>query len=309
MSDNLTASGIFTSDKNSVQIVYFSGTGGTERVASRFEMTYGEKGIDVFMVPLDMQKDGYQEKPHINDSVGLLILIYAVYALGAPEPVEEWINGVAVSDGMPAVVISVSGGGEMWPNAACRVACIKLLEKKGFNVFYERMLVMPSNVLIQTKEQLAVRLLKILPAKVEHCIGEILAGVQRRKKPPLTKGILIALSKKEKKESSKFGKNFRTHDNCSGCGWCANNCPRKNIEIKGGRPVFGERCVICLRCFYGCPLKSVYLERNSWIALKEGFSLESLEKSMDNIVLVPLEEVKAGIAFGGLKKYLSDMSF
>jgi ferredoxin len=171
------------------------------------------------------------------------------------------------------------------------------------------MLVMPSNVLVQTKEQLAVRLLRILPQKVEHSVEEILSGVRRRKKPPLTKGFLNAFSRLEKKESRKFSKNFRAHDSCTGCGWCAKNCPRKNIEIQNGRPVFGERCVICLRCFYGCPLKSIYLKKNGWMTVKDGFSLDNLEKRMDNISLLPLEEVKAGIGFMGVTKYLKDMSF
>ncbi len=309
MSNSDFSSGILTNKENKVQIVCFSGTGGTERVASRFAMTFKEKGTEVFMVPLDMQKDGYQEKPKIENSVGLLVIIYAVYALGAPEPVHEWINGVKETDGLPAVVISVSGGGEIWPNTASRVSCIKLLEGKGFKVFYERMLVMPSNVLVQTKEQLAVRLLRILPQKVEHSVEEILSGVRRRKKPPLTKGFLNAFSRLEKKESRKFSKNFRAHDSCTGCGWCAKNCPRKNIEIQNGRPVFGERCVICLRCFYGCPLKSIYLKKNGWMTVKDGFSLDNLEKRMDNISLLPLEEVKAGIGFMGVTKYLKDMSF
>ena len=61
--------------------------------------------------------------------------------------------------------------------------------------------------------------------------------------------------------------------------------------------------------FYGCPSKSVYLKKNGWITVKDGFCLDNLEKGMDNISLLPLEEVKAGIGFMGVTKYLKDMGF
>jgi flavodoxin len=44
-----------------VQIVYFSGTGGTSRVVLKFEKIFSEKGIQVVKIPLDMQEAGCQE--------------------------------------------------------------------------------------------------------------------------------------------------------------------------------------------------------------------------------------------------------
>jgi len=302
-------SNILENDKKKIQIVFFSGTGGTARVTSCMENTFKAKGFEVLKVPLDMQEAGYQERPCIDDSVGLLVLVYAVYALDAPVPVYEWVGGINETDGLPAAVISVSGGGEMWPNTACRVGCIWLLERKGCNVFYERMMVMPSNVLIETKEQLAAQLLNVLPAKSEHCVDEILAGIIRRKKTPVTQKLMASFSKLERKETHKIARDFNILDGCTNCGLCVDRCPRKNIEIKDCGPAFGDRCVACLRCIYGCPAKAICFRHLKMIPLKNGFNLDEFEKRMKSTELLPIGKVKAGILFTGLKKYLEDMRF
>jgi ferredoxin len=295
--------------QDKVQIVYFSGTGGTARVAFSFEKTFTEKGIEVVKVPLDMQEAGYQQTPAIENSVGLLVLIFAVHAFDAPAPVYEWIAGILEGKGLTCAVISVSGGGETWLNNACRVGCIEFLESKDYNPFYERMLVMPSNIFIATKEQIAVQLLKILPIKIERSVDEILAGVRRRRKKPLATKTLAAFSKMEKEKTKEFGRDLKAHDNCTGCGWCASKCPRKNIKIADGKPLFGDRCVICLRCVYGCPVKAIYSQHYSPMLIKEGFSLNQIEKRMNDIEILPLNKIKAGILYIGVKKYLRDINF
>jgi ferredoxin/flavodoxin len=292
-----------------VQIVYFSGTGGTARVELSFEKSFSEKGFEVVKVPLDMQEVGHQEVPSIEDSVGLLVLIFPVHAFDAPMPVYEWIEDSPKGNHLPCAVISVSGGGELWLNNACRVGCIQELENKGYNVFYERMLVMPSNIFVVTNEQLAIQLLKVLPLKVENSIGEILAGTKRRRRKPLFTKILAAISKLEKENASKFGRDLKANSNCTGCGWCARKCPRKNIKIVNGQPFFENRCVFCLRCVYGCPDKAIYSEHYGFLLIKEGLNLNKIEKNMNDIDILPLSRVKTGILFIGIKKYLKNINF
>jgi ferredoxin/flavodoxin len=292
-----------------VQIVYFSGTGGTARVALSFEKGFSEKGFEVINVPLDMQEAGYQEIPAIEDSVGLLVIIFPVHAFDAPAPVYEWIEGAPKGNHLSCAVISVSGGGELWLNNACRVGCIQELENKGYNVFYERMLVMPSNIFVATNEQLAIQLLKVLPLKVKNSVDEILAGTKRRRKKPLTTKILTAISRLEKENASKFGRDLKANSNCTGCGWCTRKCPRKNIKIVNGQPLFENRCVFCLRCVYGCPEKAIYSEHYGFLLIKEGFGLSKIEKSMNDIHILSLNNVRTGILFIGIKKYLKNINF
>ncbi len=287
-----------------VKIIYFSGTGGTARVSSQLEKSLTSHDIEVQRTALDMPEIEYRTSSANIQRDDLLILIFAVHAFDAPEPVYDWIHAIPEGVGQSAAVISVSGSGEIWPNTACRAGCIKLLEQKGYDVFYERMIVMPSNIFVATKDQLAIRLLQVLPAKAENCVTEILSGVRRRRRPPISSRIMSAIFKGEKNGAKQFPKYLQVGETCTGCGWCANNCPRKNIELVNSRPSFGGQCVACLRCIYGCPSKAIHIRKFGFITIKEGYNLDELENRMRGVALEPIEKVKAGILFIGVRDYL-----
>lgn len=46
-------------------------------------------------------------------------------------------------------------------------------------------------------------------------------------------------------------------EKCVGCGLCAEKCPMKNLEIKEGKAIPGDRCTLCYRCFAHCPAKAI----------------------------------------------------
>jgi len=308
MLDNLTEQVVIKPGEK-VQIVYFSGTGGTSRAAFSFAKCLEQKGIVVVKVPLDRQEADFRSEPTIEATVGLLLILYPVYAFDAPIPVYEWIEKLDQGKGLSCAVISVSGGGEIWPNTFSRLGSIKALESRGYNVFYERMLVMPANVFSKTDDICSMQILKVLPLKTEHCVNEILAGQKRRTKKPFGAGIIAFLAKMEKSKSISFGQALRINGKCTGCVWCAENCPRKNIYIEDGRPVFGKECIICLRCLYGCPQKAIYNPHYSFLLLKEGYSLDELEESMKEQEALPEIKIKSGYLYWGVKKYLENIDF
>jgi len=123
----------------------------------------------------------------------LLLLIFPVYAFSAPQMVYDWIERLDTIAGTPATVISVSGGGEILSNTACRIGCIKRLECKGYTVEYEDMIVMPSNFLITTASSVSAALLQLLPAKTEQIVQSILTGQYRRVRPLFIDRILFSI--------------------------------------------------------------------------------------------------------------------
>lgn len=52
-------------------------------------------------------------------------------------------------------------------------------------------------------------------------------------------------------------KPFRSTSRCISCGLCARTCPMENIEMKSGRPVWGNNCALCLRCYHHCPVQAI----------------------------------------------------
>lgn len=281
-----------------VKIIYYSGTGNTRKVAGCFEDCLKDKGI-----PVQTYSVVEKNKPQVQEN-DLLLVIYAVHAMNAPEAVYEWIRGLPAVKGMRAVVVSVSGGGETCPNTASRISCIHKLERKGYWVTYETMLVMPSNWIVATHEELAVKLLDVLPYKVGLVVADILSGVERRTKPLLLDRFLSWIGELEKVGAREFGKRIKCSGDCNGCSWCRNNCPAENIRIVNGRPAFGDHCHICLNCLYGCPQKALSPGTMKFIMIKEGYSLKALEKKAPCQEPVNVEELAKGFLWAGIRKYL-----
>jgi ferredoxin len=48
-------------------------------------------------------------------------------------------------------------------------------------------------------------------------------------------------------------KDFRVSQNCNGCGICVSVCPRENVAIENGKPVFSANCEFCHTCVQWCP--------------------------------------------------------
>lgn len=294
---------IFNKKINRAELVYFSGTGGTARVSNCIEKALKDNAVEVLVKALDLQKPSIKIE---HNSVDLLIIVFAVHAFDAPQPVYDWIRETTEGNNLPTAVISVSAGGEVWPNTACRFSCIKALERKQFNVFYERMFVMPSNWIFATNEKLALQLMKILPAIAERTVSEILSGLLLRSKPQISARGLAFLFKLEKLGAKLYAKDLKVNKSCIECGWCVRNCPRKNIEIKAGKVSFGWKCVLCLRCVYGCPKNALESRLLRFIILKEGYDLEKLEEKMDKIELETYAKPEDSKMFAGVVSYLSD---
>ncbi|HEX2946271.1 MAG TPA: EFR1 family ferrodoxin [Clostridia bacterium] len=286
--------------KNSVGIVYYSGTGGTKRVAECFQKAFEEAGHEVRMQRLS-QNVGIEMEEH-----ELLLLLYAVHACNAPKAIYDWIEKAQNVNNVPAVVVSVSGGGEVSPNTACRVGAINRLVKKGYNVIYETMLVMPSNWIVPTQKVLAKMLLEVLPKKVAAIVDAVDRGVTRRTKPHLIDRVFSRIGEAEKYGAKYFGKSIRVSESCTGCGWCSSNCPAGNIALSLNKPEFGGKCHLCLNCIYGCPNKALSPGTGSFIVIKEGYDLKELENMTTVDENVDVEKLAKGYIWSGVRKYLTD---
>ncbi len=280
-------------------IVYFSGTGGTARYAALLADALQNRGVTVTKTELNNQ-------PSAPVEAQLLVMMYAVYAANAPQPVGEWIAAAPEGNGRKAAVLSVSGGGEVFPNTACRLPTIRALTNKGYDVFYENMLVMPSNFMVAYSDELSASLLRAAPRKASAIADDLMAGKKRRISPSMGNRLITQVCKVEKVGSKWFGRSLKADDRCINCGWCAKHCPRGNITMREGKPAFGNRCVICMRCVYGCPQKAIVPGLMRSVVLKQGFDLATLEERMKAIeTLPPVEKLTEGKMYMGVMEYLT----
>lgn len=285
---------------NKIKIVFFSGTGSTAKVANVFQKFLEAKGKNVIIHELN------NRNTITSDKEDMLIILYPVHACNAPEAVYGYIENIDKVEKIPAVVISVSGGGEITPNTACRLHCIKRLEKKGFYVIYEKMIVMPSNWIIPTIDGLAIRLLEVLPDKIEKIINDLSNGVIRRTKPNFINRLLSNIGEFEKHGARYCGKRIKANENCTGCGWCEKHCPRTNITVINSKPNFSNKCSLCLKCIYECPQRALAPGKGKFIVIKQGYNLNAIKKRIDVTKLDSIEELAKGYLYKGIKEYLLD---
>lgn len=283
-----------------IKIVFFTGTGSTAEVAGTFQKLLEAQEKKVIVHELNSRNI------ITNDKEDMLIILYPVHACNAPEAVYEYIKTIDKVEKKPAVVISVSGGGEITPNTASRLHCIKRLENKGFQVIYEKMIVMPSNWIIPTVDGLSIRLLEVLPDIIEKIISDLSKGIARRTKPNFINKFFSRLGELEKYGARYCGKRIKVNENCNGCGWCEKNCPRTNITMINSTPQFSNKCLLCLKCIYGCPQRALAPGIGKFIVIKEGYDLNKIKKKINEDQTDSIDELAKGYLYKGIKDYLME---
>ncbi len=166
-----------------ITIFFFSGTGGVRKIAKELEKQCKERAFQTDLYEIDstyFKLDANEIDENIKKSRYIFVL-FPIYAFDAPQPIFQWIEKTKASN-ENVIVISVSGGGEVWPNIGTRFNYITALEKKGFQVIYEKMMVMPSNCLVATNNHAAMWLIKVIPEKIRKIIEAVLSGKSRRTK-------------------------------------------------------------------------------------------------------------------------------
>lgn len=298
-----------------VLIVYYTGTGSTKLVADEVQDNLSQRNIMAEVHRLTVaSKEELVQKAAMCHS---LILIFAVHAFNAPDLVYTYLKSLdtKISYGANqknAMIISVSAGGEMTSNTACRLPAKRLLVKKGFKVVSEAMVVMPNSWMSATPVDISQALIGIMPKKVNAWIDAFLQGKSIPVMP--TKSIdrlVTALGRLEVKGAVQFGKNIKVNETCNGCGWCEKNCPASNItlidkeEMEHAIPTFGKTCHFCLGCIYGCPQKALYPGKLKFAVIPTGYPLMKYRQQPE----IPLTEAEImvklkGNSWNGVRRYM-----
>jgi len=280
-----------------IKIAYFSGTGCTELVANNLNREFLGRGhlSECFKVT---------NNPSIDNDIDLLVICFVVHACNAPEPVLNWAKSLKTVESTKVVIISVSGGGEVTPNLSCREPLKRILMKRGFNPFYETMIIMPSNWIVPTKHEVSKKLLEVLPSKLSYIVNDLESGKINLTKPLLGNRILTFLGKLEHLGAPYFGKKIKVDQNCNSCGICVSKCPVSNISIVEKYPTFANKCVLCLNCIYSCPQKSLKPGIMKFVVISQGFNLKQIIKSDSLDWDIDYNRDLKGLTWKGVKQYL-----
>ena len=95
-----------------------------------------------------------------------------------------------------------------------------------------------------------------IDAKAAAVAGAVLEGRRSEKRPPKA-AVFEKMSEGMAMTNAKRAEKFSVNGSCIGCGTCAGLCPRGNIKLEGGKPVFGTDCIGCLSCIQFCPKQAI----------------------------------------------------
>lgn len=181
--------------------------------------------------------------------------VFPCYAGGLPGDVEEYLHLLYVPRRTYTFGV-VSYSGYPGTGLAKLNAIIPLNYHAGISHRCSCIWLLPPGVMmpILTPEK-AQKRSEELAAKIAE---DVRNGVESEKKPssPLWNRLE---SKAWPKLAEIKAKQMSVSAQCIGCGQCEKLCPKGNIRLEGGRPVFGTSCIQCLSCLQYCPKEAIHL--------------------------------------------------
>jgi ferredoxin len=219
-----------------------------------------------------------QFDPQAFDLIGIG---HPIHGFDVPRIVYDFVDALPKVKNKRTFVFKTAGDFISVNNGASKTT-IKRLKRKGYNVFYDRIICMAPNWIMQYDDTFSKQLCYVAIAKAEHMAGEILAGKKRELKINLLLRWLTKLvSYGEDQGARQFGKALSVTDACIDCGLCVDNCPTGNIRRENGQITFGNDCLWCMRCVYACPQNAIASRGFGFCVLKDGYDIRAIIANAD----------------------------
>lgn len=256
-----------------ILIYFFSGTGNTEIIAQLFREEFTKKGCEVSICAIEKTTKSCTFT-NIN-SYDIIGFGHPVHAFGAPAIFHQFIKRLPLNENKRAFYFKTAGDPIF--NGGSNHLVRKNLSSRGYKIFNESLLVMPSNVLIQYNEELVKQLYNTAIKKIVITVDQILSYHTTLQKDNLLVRLFSNLFNKSETIGAKyFGKYLYALNNCSQCQLCIKHCPTNNINYIDGKVEFGKECTFCMRCVYICPEKAIKNKYMNFVIIKNRYNIKNI---------------------------------
>ncbi|MEN8905166.1 MAG: EFR1 family ferrodoxin [Clostridiales bacterium] len=265
---------------SSVGIFYFSGTGVTKLISDEIKSKFMNENynVELFSIEEILKNKNFS----IKNDFDLIGFGFPVHALNAPRIFYKFLNILPKTDNKKSFLFKTAG--DFFMNGGTTKEIKQLLRKKGYNVAYEELFIVASNLGIRLSNNLYKKLFETSKFQINTMVEDINKGKTKLVKENLIFTIISIVFSSFESIGTKFLKlHFRVKSNCTKCNKCVNLCPQNNISMKNNKITFDWHCIACLRCIYNCPQKSIKLPPFNAF-LFDSFDINQiLSKKKDNI--------------------------
>lgn len=254
-----------------ILVLYFSGTGNTARIAELLKCEMNRQGAECRIMPLERLTLG-QEKVDFGkwDMIGLG---FPVHAIDAPQIVYDALKGFPALR-MPYFLFKTAGSGFLRGGSTYRIR--KSLGDTGWELKHESLYIMPANLFSRSSKSKIQKRYAVCEKQAKQYAGEIMEGYVRSMPESHFRETLFSFASLEKEGAKKSSAGWRVSGACNLCGLCVKDCPTANILLENGKLVFGENCLLCLRCWWYCPMRALSQKGMGLFFLKEPYKLPPL---------------------------------
>ena len=246
-----------------INILYFTSTGNTLWLAQQAKKIIEEKGHTVNLF------EAVTSGAEFAEDCDMIGVFYPVWGSNLPDPVRDKLEQMKEGGGKKIFLVGncavfTGDTGMHWK---------RILEKKGYDVFYLDHLTMPININIPGWNLWKVpgkekqdKLFAEAEAYLREVSSSILEGKTKKDGTSPFSRFFGWLQRVGLQPFTDYAKKFFScnSEKCTRCGLCYRMCPRDNITIdeeKGA--LFGDDCIICMKCYNLCPQNAVLVNKGS----------------------------------------------
>ena len=255
-------------------VFYFSATGNTKLVCQNLVKSLEDRGHNVKILRIE-NVDIITAGKYISES-DMIGIAHPILGGGTPGNVLRFIKQLPETENKKIFILKTAADFVTF-NHASSFRVIRILKKKGFDIFYDRIIAMGSNWLIEYEHSFVKQLYSVVPGKTAHMAEDLTGGERRLYAPGLWLSILCVILNffEEQFGARLFGLTLHAGADCTGCNLCLENCPAGNIS-KGKKIKFGINCMMCMRCVYSCPKNAIASRGMGFCILKNGYNVKKI---------------------------------
>ncbi len=237
-----------------VLLLFFSGTGHTERCAKAIKEAFIKHGHEVESY---RYQAGVTPAYDIND-FDMVGLGYPIHAFNLPQAFHRFIKALPKVN-KPYFIFKVSGE-PFHLNDASSYHSYKVLRKKGYELIAEKHFIMPYNIIFRYKDELAKQMGLYLSPLAEAFVLGILNNKPETIKYKFSKKVVSFFFRIEW-IAPKLNAPFIhvKKKKCIHCNKCIKDCPMNAISLteKGKFKFHASKCAMCMRCAMDCPSDAI----------------------------------------------------